>query len=120
MAATMDTHMPQQHDDLHLMGLQELDSHLSIFESSNMDMESSTGTPESTSNYADAINTSEQLTTIVVESPDEVYSPSAPYGSRARPTDPKLNAIQYVFALSYLDLSFIHQPVVLGSFRDSF
>ncbi|KAK0118818.1 hypothetical protein ONS95_007699 [Cadophora gregata] len=94
MAATMDTHMPQQHDDLHLMGLQELDSHLSIFESSNMDMESSTGTPESTSNYADAINASDQVTTIVVESPDEVYSPSAQYGSRARATDPKLNALQ--------------------------
>lgn len=106
MAATMDTHMAQ-HDDLNLMGLQELDSHLSIFEPSNMDMESSTGTPESTSNYEDAINAPDQLTTIVVKSPDEVYSPRAQYGSRARPTDPKLNAILYVFALSSLVFGFI-------------
>jgi hypothetical protein len=41
MAAMMDTQMPLR-DDLNLMGLQELDSHLSIFESSNGGRDSST------------------------------------------------------------------------------
>ncbi|EKD19194.1 vacuolar protein sorting 33A-like protein [Drepanopeziza brunnea f. sp. 'multigermtubi' MB_m1] len=85
MAAIMDIQM-QHLDDLNLMGLQELDSHLSIFESSNPGMESSIGTPESTSNstYGDSINTTDQLTTIVVEAPDENYTIKNPYGSRAR------------------------------------
>lgn len=101
MAATMDT--PMQHlDDLHLMGLQELDSHLTIFESSNPGMESSIGTPESSSNstYGDAINTTDQLTTIVVKAPDENFPSKSTYESRARFADPKLNAVQYVLALS--------------------
>jgi hypothetical protein len=73
MAATMDTPMPQ-HDDLNLMGMQELDSTLSIFESSNPGRESST--PD-TSNYAfeDSINITEPPShTIIVESPIENYT----------------------------------------------
>ncbi len=113
MAATMDTQM-QHHDDLNLMGLHELDSHLSIFES-NLDMESSAGTPESTSNstYGDSNNIADQLTTIIVEAPDEKYVQKSQYGSRAKFADPKLNVTQYVFALSFPFLSFSLNQVVL-------
>lgn len=117
MAATMDTQM-QHHDDLNLMGLQELDSHLSIFES-NLDMDSSAGTPESTSNsaYDDSINMADQLTTIIVEAPDENYVQKSQYGSRARFADPKVSAIQYVLTLSFPVLSFSLHQVVWNGFE---
>jgi hypothetical protein len=67
----MDTQM-SQHDDLSLMGFQELDSHLSIFDPGR---ESSTPGANSTMGYADSNSTNEQpSTTIIVESPIELYS----------------------------------------------
>ncbi|KAG9236006.1 flavin-containing amine oxidoreductase-domain containing protein [Amylocarpus encephaloides] len=55
MATTMDAQMPQ-HDDLSLMGLQELDSHLSIFEPSH-GRDSSTPGAMSNSAYGDSVST---------------------------------------------------------------
>ncbi|KAF4625778.1 hypothetical protein G7Y89_g12386 [Cudoniella acicularis] len=68
MAATMDTHIPH-HDDLNLMGLQELDSHLSIFDPTR-----DSTTPMSNSAYGESISTTDNpSTTIFVESPEERY-----------------------------------------------
>lgn len=89
----METQIPQ-HDDLNLMGLSELDSHLSIFEASNPGRDSSTPGAMSNSAYGDSINTVDQHShTIVVESPSENYSPKSHYGagSRARFADQKFN-----------------------------
>jgi hypothetical protein len=109
MATTMDTQMPPR-DDLNLMGLQELDSHLSIFESSNPGRDSSTPGAMSNSPFGDSINTAEQQThTIVVESPGENVPYKSPFGvgSRARFTDQKYNhVIPYVLFLPCHDLSF--------------
>lgn len=72
MAATMDMH-DLSHDTL--MGLNELDSHLSIFESSNPGRESSTPGAISISTVGDFVNPTENPSqTIIVESPGEVYS----------------------------------------------
>lgn len=74
MAATMDT---QMHDLSHdtLMGLNELDSHLAIFESSDPGRESSTPGAVSISTIDDFAKTVEQSSqTIIVESPEETYS----------------------------------------------
>jgi hypothetical protein len=61
-----------QHDDLNLMGFQELDSHLSIFDPGR---DSSTPGVTSTVGYADFNSTNEQTsTTIIVDSPIEMYS----------------------------------------------
>jgi hypothetical protein len=109
MAATMDTQMTLR-DDLNLMGLQELDSHLSIFESSNGGRDSSTPGAMSNSPFGDSINTAEQqLHTIVVESPGENVPYKSPFGpgSRARFADQKFNnAIPYVFAPSVSQFEF--------------
>ena len=71
MAVTMDGQM-SQHDDLNLMGFQELDSHLSMFDPGR---DSSTPGATSTVGYADFNSTSEQTsTTIIVDSPIEIYS----------------------------------------------
>jgi hypothetical protein len=100
MATTMDTQMPQ-HDDLNLMGLQELDSHLSLFESS-IRRESSTPGAMSNSGYGDSIDAAEQSShTIIVESPEDTYSRmnTSQGGSGARFSNPKSvfsNIIQYV------------------------
>jgi hypothetical protein len=68
MTTSMDTHM-SQHDDLSLMGLQELDSHLSIFES-NLGRDSSTPGATSSSAYGESISTVDNpSTTIIVELP---------------------------------------------------
>jgi hypothetical protein len=103
MAATMDTQMPLR-DDLNLMGMQELDSHLSIFESSNGGRDSSTPGALSNSPFGDSINTVEQQHhTIIVESPGENIPYKSPFGpgSRARFVDQKFsNTIPYVFAPS--------------------
>ncbi|PBP27376.1 vacuolar protein sorting 33A-like protein [Diplocarpon rosae] len=89
----MDTQL-QHLDDLNLMNFAELDSQLTMFES-NPGMESSIGTPESTSNsaYDDSINATDQLTTIFVGAPDD-NSATSQYASRAEFADPKLNAMQ--------------------------
>jgi hypothetical protein len=64
--------MPQ-HDDLSLMGLQELDSHLSIFES-NPDRDSSTPGAMSSSAYGDPTSSvDDPSTTIYVESPKTTW-----------------------------------------------
>jgi hypothetical protein len=103
MAATMDTQMPLR-DDLNLMGLQELDSHLSIFESSNGGRDSSTPGATPNSPFEDSINIVEQQHhTIVVESPGENIPYKSPFGPgpRARFTDQKShNTIPYVLAPS--------------------
>lgn len=119
MAATLDTQIPPQDDLSHdtLMGLQELDqeldSHLGIFESSNLGRDS---TPSAMStSFDESITTSEQPSnTIIVESPDNGYS--SRYHSdpvpRARVTGTKSvfnNIPQYVFFLCY-DFSFIQEP----------
>ena len=58
-----------QHDDLSLMGLQELDSHLSIFES-NLGRDSSTPGATSNSAYGESVTTVDiPSTTIFIESP---------------------------------------------------
>jgi hypothetical protein len=72
MAASMDSQM-SQHDDLSLMGLQELDSHLSIFES-NLGRDSSTPGATSNSAYGESISTFDNTsTTIFVESPKKTW-----------------------------------------------
>lgn len=106
MAAMMDTQMPLR-DDLNLMGLQELDSHLSIFESSNGRRDSSTPGAMSNSPFGDSVTTDEQQRqTIVVESPSENIPYKSPFGpaiSRARFADPKFNSPNsYVSAPSHL------------------
>lgn len=110
MAATMDTQMPLR-DDLNLMGLQELDSHLSIFESSNGGRDSSTPGAMSNSPFGDSINTAEQQHhTIIVESPGENIPYKSPFGpapTRARFADQKFNnTIPYVFAPSQSQFKF--------------
>lgn len=101
-----------QHDDLNLMELSELDSHLSIFEASNPGRDSSTPGAMSNSAYGDSINTIDQHShTIIVESPSENYLPKSHYGagSRARFADQKFN-MRYVVALFLQILSFKLQP----------
>ena len=64
--------MPQ-HDDLSLMGLQELDSHLSIFES-NPGRDSSTPGATSSSAYGEPIPAIDNSsTTIYVDSPRKTW-----------------------------------------------
>ena len=94
MAATMDTQI-SQHDDLTqdtLMGLQELDSHLAIFESSNQGKDPSTPGAISDSPFDDPINTTDQPShTIIVDSPGDRYSQQtqSEVRSRARPAPTK-------------------------------
>ena len=67
----------QIHDLNHdtLMGFQELDSHLAIFESSNPDRDSSTPGATSISTVGDFVSTAEQPShTIIVELPGDSYS----------------------------------------------
>lgn len=70
MASAMDSHLPQ-HEDLNMMGLHELDSHLMEFESLARD------SPDAMSNsaYGDAMSTTENPSTmIVVDSPKENWA----------------------------------------------
>jgi hypothetical protein len=95
MAATMDNQMPL-HDDLNLMGLHELDTQLSLFESSVLRGESSTPDAMSNSPFGDFDQRSQ---TIIVDAPDEIYSSKMQYtsGSRARFVEQNfVNGIQYV------------------------
>ncbi|KUJ22294.1 uncharacterized protein LY89DRAFT_728452 [Mollisia scopiformis] len=80
MAVTMETQI-SHHDDLNLMGLQELDSHLSIFETSNPGRDSSTPGAIS-SGYGDSVDMLDQQShTIIVESPSENFSPKSHSGA---------------------------------------
>lgn len=89
MAVTMGTQV-SQHEDLNLMGLQELDSHFSIYETSNPGRDSSTLGVMSTSGYGDSINIVDQHShTIIVDSPDENHSPKSHHGTGSRFTDQK-------------------------------
>lgn len=98
------------HDDLNLMGLQELDSHLSIFETSNPGRDSSTPGAISNSGYGDSMNILDQQShTIIVESPSESYSPIPHYGAgpRSKFGDQKFhNVIRYVVVLSLQPFEF--------------
>lgn len=70
--------MPHQDSLSHdtLMGLQELDSHLSMFDTSNLGRESSTPGAISNSSFDEAIKTVEKPShVIVVDPPDKDFSP---------------------------------------------
>lgn len=89
MAALLETSL-SQNDDLHLMGMQELDSTLSIFESSNPGRESST---PATSTFEYSIETAEQqIHTIVVQSTVDYSGTKKIEGNRQ-----KLNIARSVF-----------------------
>lgn len=78
MMATMDTPMTN-HDDLNLMGMQELDSTLSIFESSHH-REASTAT-SSNYQFENSLEFTETLShTIVVDSPGDHYTKMDRFG----------------------------------------
>lgn len=91
MAVTMETQV-SQHGDLNLMGLQELDSHMSIFETSNPGRDSSTPGVMSSSGYEDSLNIVDQHShTIIVDSPGENHSPKSHYGPGSRFADQKFS-----------------------------
>jgi hypothetical protein len=95
MAATLESQM-HQHDDLSLMGLQELDSHLSLFDPSVFRGESSTPGAMSSSTFGDI---DQQSHTIIVDTPRENYSqkPSYETGSRSKFAEQRFtNGIKYV------------------------
>lgn len=102
MATTLDNQMSQPHDLSHdtLMGLEELDSHLGIFEPSpNPAREASTPIEISNSPLDGPVNKFEQLPQIItVDSSEASYSRTyhstgSSAGSRARPTDIKTTSI---------------------------
>lgn len=78
MATTLDTQIPH-HENLNhdtLMGLQELDSHLSMFDTSNLGRESSTPGAMSNSAFEDAIKTVEKPASVIaIDQPDKDFSP---------------------------------------------
>ncbi|CAG8949588.1 hypothetical protein HYFRA_00007821 [Hymenoscyphus fraxineus] len=77
MASTMDSHIPQ-HEDLNMMGLHELDSHLMEFESA-LEMDSSTPGAMSNFAYEDAMSTIDiPSTMITVDSPREKWAKNGP------------------------------------------
>lgn len=85
-----------QHDDLNLMGLHELDSHLSLFDPSVFRGESSTPDAMSSSAFGDMDH---QAHTIIVEAPSESYSQKSQYGlgPRQKNADQRfMNTTQYV------------------------
>lgn len=85
-----------QHDDLNLMGLHELDSHLSLFDPSVFRGESSTPGAMSSSAFGDIDH---QAHTIIVDAPSENYSQKSQYGlgPRSRFADQRFtNNTQYV------------------------
>ena len=98
MAATMDNQMQDDLSHDTLMGLQELDSHLAIFET-GPDRE--TSTPMSSVTFDETVKIPEPPAhSIYVSSPDagRFQSYQSPYASRARPPDKKqiLLMTQYV------------------------
>lgn len=94
MTAAVDNQM-HQNDDLNLMGLHELDSHLSLFDPSVFRAESSTPGAMSTSAFGDI---DQQTHTIVVETQSQDYSAVPKYEMESQTSfaDQKLNGIQYV------------------------
>ena len=108
MAATLDNQLSQQHDLSHdtLMGLEELDSHLGMFEPClDSARESSTPGAISMSPIDGSINGFDQASqTIIVDSPGESYSrkyqsTASSAESREKPIDGKTmptGASQYV------------------------
>ncbi|RDW78093.1 hypothetical protein BP5796_05945 [Coleophoma crateriformis] len=78
MATTLDTQIPH-HENLNhdtLMGLQELDSHLSMFDASNLGRESSTPGALSNSAFEDAMKTVEKPASVIaIDQPDKDFSP---------------------------------------------
>lgn len=106
MATTLDTHVAQN-DDLHLMGLSELDSHLSMFDPGARG--SSTPGAMSNSAYGESISTSDNpSTTIFVESPEDGFPSKSQsetlFAGVGGPKSFARNIIQYVsIALSSRD-----------------
>jgi hypothetical protein len=101
MATTMDTQITQQDDLGHdtLMGLQELDSHLSIFESTETGLDTSTPGAISPPGFDTAIDTIEDSNTIVVESPVEYQHSDIKPRAKPKETKPGFNIInKYVLA----------------------
>ncbi|KAM3085050.1 hypothetical protein ACMFMG_003488 [Clarireedia jacksonii] len=95
MATTMDTQIAQQDDLGHdtLMGLQELDSHLSIFESTETGLDTSTPGAVSPPGFDTAIDTIEDSSnTIVVESPIEYQHSDIKPRAKPNETKPGFNA----------------------------
>lgn len=98
--------MPQ-HDDLSLMGMQELDSTFSIFETSHLGRESST---PGTSTFEYSIDTIEPSNhTIIVERPLEKISKAAPFeggyhaqfdGNRVGYTSPYSSVQRFVLSMA--------------------
>lgn len=111
MATTLDNQLSQQHDLSHdtLMGLEELDSHLGMFDPSlDSVMESSTPGRVSMSPINDIISDFDQESqTIIVdasgESPSRKYHTTSSSESRVKPDDGKIppaKTPQYVPASS--------------------
>lgn len=102
MATAMDTQITQQDDLGHdtLMGLQELDSHLSIFESTETGLDASTPGAISTPAFDTAIDTIEDSSnTIVVESPIEYQHSDIKPRAKPKESKPVSNVInKYVLA----------------------
>jgi len=88
-----------QNDDLNLMSFQELDSQLSIFESSQARGESSTP-GLSISNLGEPIDMSAQQSHTIIVDSNEIYSPRPHYDTaRAKLKNQTFSKlIQYVFA----------------------
>lgn len=85
MAVTMESQIPQ-HEDLNLMGLHELDSHLSIFETSDPARGGSSTPSMSNLGFDNNFNMIDQHShTIIVESPSENYSPRSHFGTSPHP-----------------------------------
>ena len=111
MAATLDNQLSQQHDLSHdtLMGLDELDSHLGMFEPSlDSARQSSTPDARSMSPIDGSISSFDQASqTIIVDAPIESYSrkhqsTASSSESRAKPGDGKTMSTgvsQYVLLL---------------------
>lgn len=93
MAATLDNQLSQQHDLSHdtLMGLEELDSHLGMFEPSlDSARESSTPGALSMSLVDGSIDNFDQAAqTIIVDAPGDNYSRE--YQSTASSTESRVN-----------------------------
>ncbi|KAL3419012.1 flavin containing amine oxidoreductase [Phlyctema vagabunda] len=125
MATTLDTQSHQDslsHDTL--MGLQELDSHLSMFDTSNLGRESSTPDAISNSAFEDAIKTVEgPPSMILVDPPDQDFSPD--FGSDADVDLPaeSLDNVEYdsiiVSKPSYVPALQRRKHLKPGSVRDS-
>ena len=115
MAATLDNQLSQQHDLSHdtLMGLEELDSHLGMFEPSlDLARESSTPDAISMSPIDGSISSFDQASqTIIVDAPGDYsmkyHSTSSSTESRAKATHGKhmLTGV-YQYVLHYVAFGF--------------